>query len=58
MFDYFQNNNKEFSILHLNIRRLQKILTTLNFFLYLNFTFKVIYLPETCLYDAKHAAMC
>ena len=30
--DYFQNNNKDFSILHLNIRRLQKILTTWSFF--------------------------
>ena len=26
--DYFQDNNKDFSILHLNIRRVQKILTT------------------------------
>ena len=56
--DYFQNTtNKDFSILHLNIRSLQKHFDDFKSFLsHLNFTFKVICLSETWLHDAKHAA--
>ena len=56
--DYFQNkNNKDFSILHLNIRSLHKHFDDFkSFFLHLNFTFKVIWLSETWLHDVKHAA--
>ena len=54
--DYF-HNNKGFSILHLNIRSLQKHFDNFNSFLsHLNFTFKVICLSETWFHDAKHAA--
>ena len=44
--DYFQStNNKEFSILHLNIRSLQKHVDDFKSFLsYINFPFKVIQL--------------
>ena len=55
---YFQiTNHKDFSILHLNIRSLQKHFDDFKgFSSHLNFTFKVICLSETWLYDAKHAA--
>ena len=56
--DYFQNTtNKDFSILHLNIRSLQKHFDDFKSFLsHLNFTFKVTCLSETWLHDAKLAA--
>ena len=56
--DYFQNtNNKDFSILHLNIRSLQKHFDDFKDFLWhLNFTFIIICLSETLLHDAKHTA--
>ena len=43
--DYFQSTNKDFSILHLNIRSLQKHVSDFKSFLsYINFPFKVIQL--------------
>ena len=56
--DYFQRTtNKNFSILHLNIRSLQKHFDVFKSFLsHLNFIFKVICLSKTWLHDAKHAA--
>ena len=56
--NYFQNtNNKDFSILRLNIRSLQKHFDDFKSFLsHLNFTFKVISFSETWHHDAKHAA--
>ena len=55
--DYFQNNNKDFSILHLNIRSLQKHFSDFkSFLLHLNFLSKVICLSKTWLHDPKHAA--
>ena len=56
--DYIQNTtSKDFSILHLNIRSLQKHFDDFKGFLsHLNFTFKVVCLSETWLYDAKHRA--
>ena len=55
--DYFQNNNKDFSILHLNIRSLQKHFNDFKSFLsHLNFLSKIICLSKTWLHDPKHAA--
>ena len=53
----FLLNNNDFSILHLNIRSLQKHFDEFkSFLLHLNFTFKVICLSEAWLHNAKHAA--
>ena len=55
--DFFQNTtDKDFSILHLNIRSLQRHFDGFKSFLsHLNFTFKLICLSETKLRDVKHA---
>ena len=53
--DYFQNTtNKDFCVLHLNIRSLKKHFSDFkSFHSHLNFTFKVICLSQTWFHDAK-----